>query len=592
MILYNKDDYSDEHDFDESIERECTSATAAGKIGLGPTIVADGCWTCSTIKPHKLPAALIVMQDLADAETVAETTLTLSEADWVLPSLVAGLDKLHQEGWLHGDVHSGNVMMAKDGNRAWLIDYGKARRVLDTDRGYTLAQVAEMDQSEEEEEEEDPKAEYRRFEDTARTLLENKWVPGQRRVGTGELEDFYDLLSVFDPDLWQQQQHEPETFSWPGSSRKSTDGRGSSVLRSRVVKTTKTQWWILARQDAPRARIRGIVLRRTTTPRGRPRAVVWVYTTQRQDAEALRAVVSQHVPAAWPLVWRVADEPVSADTEYKRLARACRGLVPASPGPTLHRLTLRGSFGSLWIETILDKAHDAVVTIVRDDLVCGGTKSRFVPALLQDYPHATEFVYASSWYDGAQIALAAGLRRVHTARATIVTADWKKGGGQDMPLMTRVAQEAGAHIVTAPSEEATYDVARQYVAAEPERRVLVPSGFDTPRVRQALTSVARQVLEQVRDGQPWDVCYSVCGSGTLQRCLQSAGVAKAYVAVGVVPGQRPDIGQARYIAPSQALADPVSNLDAPPFPSAIYYDAKAWSFVRGQRGHVLFWNVM
>ena len=51
---------------------------------------------------------------------------------------------------------------------------------------------------------------------------------------------------------------------------------------------------------------------------------------------------------------------------------------------------------------------DQEIVVIRDDLLCGGTKSRVAYPFIENLVSKgyKEFVYVSPWYGGAQIALA------------------------------------------------------------------------------------------------------------------------------------------------------------------------------------------
>ena len=63
------------------------------------------------------------------------------------------------------------------------------------------------------------------------------------------------------------------------------------------------------------------------------------------------------------------------------------------------------------------------ITVLRDDLLVGGTKSRFLHLLLD--PHKEGYVYASPVYGGFQIALS-GVANNINKKAIIFTPERKK----------------------------------------------------------------------------------------------------------------------------------------------------------------------
>jgi hypothetical protein len=87
--------------------------------------------------------------------------------------------------------------------------------------------------------------------------------------------------------------------------------------------------------------------------------------------------------------------------------------------------------------------------------------------------------------------------------------------------------------------------------------------------------------------------WTVGSSGTLNRSLQLAwpDAEIHVVSVGHTMKER-EIGRAIYHRSELKFDKPVKPEDAPPFPSAPTYDAKAWKFIREHASSgALFWNV-
>lgn len=211
--------------------------------------------------------------------------------------------------------------------------------------------------------------------------------------------------------------------------------------------------------------------------------------------------------------------------------------------------------------------------IVRDDLVPGGTKVRAIEALIDGHD---EYVYASPASGYAQIALAIGCAAAGK-RATVFTA-------RRTVLHKRTAQakEAGAKIVQVPCGYLSNVQAKARDYAELLGACLLPFGFDSAEIREALADVARRMPVQPKE------VWTVAGSGTLSRALQAAWPAARFNAVRI--GRRPDAGRARlFTAPEPFDKD---ALRPPPFPSCSNYDAKAWQFIKQHaKAGSLFWNV-
>jgi hypothetical protein len=215
------------------------------------------------------------------------------------------------------------------------------------------------------------------------------------------------------------------------------------------------------------------------------------------------------------------------------------------------------------------------ITVVRDDLLPGGTKRRAIASILDADHH--EYIYPSPVFGFAQVAIAYAAQD-HGVRATIFCAR----RGSWAPL-TRRAAAAGAtiHEVDPGYLNVVRARARKYCAEDPGR-LLLPFGLNDPRVIEALAEVARGLPVQPRE------VWSVAGSGVLTRALQMAWPKARFVAVRI--GSEPDAGRAEVIeAPERYEQD---ALEPPPFPSCANYDAKAWRFIRAAASPgALFWNV-
>lgn len=213
------------------------------------------------------------------------------------------------------------------------------------------------------------------------------------------------------------------------------------------------------------------------------------------------------------------------------------------------------------------------ILVVRDDLIPGGTKVRAITALMNG---EAEYVYASPASGYAQIALAIACAD-RGKQATIFTA--KRG---EVHKRTAEAKARGAKIVQVAHGYLSnvQAKARDYAAATGAR--LLPFGFDSPEIREILARVARTL--SVTPKEVW----TVAGSGTLSRALQSAWPQARFYAVRI--GRAPDAGQAKVLDAPEAFE--VDARKPPPFPSCSNYDAKAWRFIKQHASKgALFWNV-
>jgi len=213
--------------------------------------------------------------------------------------------------------------------------------------------------------------------------------------------------------------------------------------------------------------------------------------------------------------------------------------------------------------------------VVRDDLLPGGTKVRYLEPLVAKLPTET-FIYASPAYGYAQIALAHAAK-LHGKKAVIFVA--KRNA---MHPRTLEAKAAGAEI---------HEVEHGYLSvvqarARDYRRdyggFLLPFGADLPDAVTAIADAARATGEH-----PTEV-WACAGSGTLTRGLQQAWPDARHYAVRV--GSKPNPGIAHVYEAPEKYQDNAKR--PPPFPSCSNYDAKVWAFLEahGSPG-ALFWNV-
>jgi len=221
--------------------------------------------------------------------------------------------------------------------------------------------------------------------------------------------------------------------------------------------------------------------------------------------------------------------------------------------------------------------------VVRDDLIGGGSKMRFADYLISSQPEIEEWVYGSSPATGyAQISLAHLCKR-YNKTAVIFMAD--RAIEKRHPYQIEAIQQ-GADMRWVPNGmlSVTEKRARDYVAEKPETRKLLPIGVEHPTVLASIIRVARSL-----DRNPKEV-WSVGSSGTLTRGLQLAWPETEFHCVLV--GHKGDYGRAKTYKCDIKFDKPVKEKNAPPFPSAPTYDAKAWEFMRkyASRG-ALFWNV-
>ena len=220
--------------------------------------------------------------------------------------------------------------------------------------------------------------------------------------------------------------------------------------------------------------------------------------------------------------------------------------------------------------------HDGIL-VVRDDLLPGGTKARFLPVLFED---ADEVVYASAAEGGAQTALATVAAQLGK-RATIFVA--KRAQPHPRALMAKLL---GATIMqVSPGYLSTVQArAREY-----SRQVgakLAPFGVDMPEAIETVAAAARSI------GIEPDEVWCASGSGVLARALAKAWPKARRHVIQVGRRLEPNevAGATIHVYPLPFGREATSK---PPFPSDPHYDAKAWEQCAARKGpgRVLFWNV-
>jgi hypothetical protein len=221
--------------------------------------------------------------------------------------------------------------------------------------------------------------------------------------------------------------------------------------------------------------------------------------------------------------------------------------------------------------------------VVRDDLLEGGSKSRFLPFLLEG---AGEVVYGGPFCGGAPLALAVVGRELGI-RVTLFYAKRKI-----LHPRQRRCLSHGATIYQVPHGYMSnvQAKARTYAAAVGAK--FLSLGFDVPAANDPFIAVMRGV--QKRTGSP-DQVWCATGSGMLARCLGHAFPDSEVVGVAVGLKSRhseqsmpPNV---RIVESSYDFA--IETRAACPFPSDRNYDRKAWEIMLQQRrGSCLFWNVL
>jgi len=227
------------------------------------------------------------------------------------------------------------------------------------------------------------------------------------------------------------------------------------------------------------------------------------------------------------------------------------------------------------------------INILRDDLLEGGTKSILLEGIEKQYPHITEYVYASPVYGGFQIALSAYCKK-KGLKNTIFCAKRSEKHSNTLKCI-----EYGANIIEVyPGYLSVVEKrARDYCEKKPHIHKFL-FGANTPENINIIAERVKKVIQQL--GSEPDEIWVAVGSGTLVKgILQAVNHSKVY---GVLVGasfeySHPNLTLIKYPKPFET-----ESKFNPVFPSMANYDRKALElcleYNKNQNKNILFWNVL
>ena len=226
---------------------------------------------------------------------------------------------------------------------------------------------------------------------------------------------------------------------------------------------------------------------------------------------------------------------------------------------------------------------NGAITVLRDDLLEGGSKLRFLPYLIGD---AEEIVFGGPFCGGAPLALSV-LGREMRRRVTLFYAKRKT-------LHPRQARAAanGARIIEVPAGRMSVVQARAREYAASAGALFLPLGFDVPAAEVPFESYLYELRERIDTP---DQIWCAAGSGMIARCLGRVFWKSAIKAVAVGLASR---HAKQAFTPNVELLQCEYSFEqecreSAPFPACRHYEAKAWArCVRESKGSVLFYNVL
>ncbi len=229
-------------------------------------------------------------------------------------------------------------------------------------------------------------------------------------------------------------------------------------------------------------------------------------------------------------------------------------------------------------EVQLDKKR--TIYVVRDDLVPGGTKQRFLGPMVRANRNIDTWVMPTSTYGYAQVAMSVVCKEEN--RELVIFYPKRK----QIFEYTRKAAEAGAVIIPVNMGMLTVCTARakEYIEEHP-KSMMFPFGGNHPIVLEHIKRIAQGIASN-----PSEV-WTALSSGTLSRGLQLAWPNTEFygVSVGHEPTEE-QRGRATMFKASEKFDQKAK--DPPPFPSCAFYDAKVWAIMKEHASDgALFWNV-
>jgi hypothetical protein len=228
------------------------------------------------------------------------------------------------------------------------------------------------------------------------------------------------------------------------------------------------------------------------------------------------------------------------------------------------------------------KEHEGF-NVVREDLMGFGSKCRFGDILVSTCQSDT-LVYVQPRYGFAGISLAY-LAEKYNKKLVLFSPSQKEISDHQAICIERGADMKFRRIAAMPNLN---KIAKDWAAEN--NAFFIPLGLRHELVTAAAVKVAYD-LAQVH-GEPKEV-WSAISTGVLSRALQIAWPNADFNAVAVARNIKDgELGRATVWSHPKEFSQNVAPQYAPPFPSALNYDAKAWEFMLKHANEgAWFWNV-
>ena len=219
----------------------------------------------------------------------------------------------------------------------------------------------------------------------------------------------------------------------------------------------------------------------------------------------------------------------------------------------------------------------------RDDLIDGGTKSRFIkPYIERRLENFDEFIYASPRVGYGQFALSVVCNQLGCKSTIFVPkGELTEISKQCIELGSNVTQVSMGFLTNLQKKKKKY-------RDENPNSFLLPFGYDD----EEIINDGIEIIKNLYDWNSYDEVWSVISSGVLSRILQ--GVFIKSKIIGVRIGHQTtekEQGRAKLLVSRYEFRRTCVIKERPPFPSNLYYDSKGWKpFVEQSKSNSLFWN--
>lgn len=263
-------------------------------------------------------------------------------------------------------------------------------------------------------------------------------------------------------------------------------------------------------------------------------------------------------------------------------------------------LMYRDHFSPIAALDVLKTKHSSL-TVVRDDLLPGGTKQRACAPFLEEMRAKghTEFIYASPFSGFAQIALAFVCQELGLKCTIVCEKDQRYPSDDRLHPFSVLARDYGATMILSPSLKEAEEEASHLESLRRDS-IKLPLGFDCQEFRSHLKVKLLEQWQHIRLHCPAvTTLWLPLGSGTLAKTFNE--ILPPEIRINCVNVRVLDSADQRirglesekririFHAPMEFHEE---ARDLPGIPSNIFYDAKLWGFIKeSATTKDLWWNV-